>query len=320
MSLCVGIMEHWVRMLIKDLDVDGKAMSSVARAGLSRLIAITEAMEPHQFRTDELAGLADAMAECTELAELSRLMWTAATSTGFENFIIFVIRNGSNGTPRSRVCTSCNADWIARYQEMNYHLTDPVMAAAREGSGYFLFSDLHSASPPVAAFWEDAKRHRIGDNGLCFMIDRPDRCRIGVSFLTAKSVDQTRANARLNGYDLMVLANLAVDAFCYMSYGTEGMYEQLSEEELRFLNALATWHRPEEAFDITARFGSNKALQSSIRRKLGAETVFQAIAIASARGYFDDMPFTVSEVTRPFPALGGLDAEVIEKLDPAETE
>ena len=77
---------------------------------------------------------------------------------------------------------------------------------------------------------------------------------------------------------------------------------------------------PRRRFDITARFGSNKALQSSIRRKLGAETVFQAIAIASARGYFDDMPFTVSEVTRPFPALGGLDAEVIEKLDPAETD
>lgn len=309
-------MQHWARVLVEELDVAGQNLSETARRALKRMTNVVETSEVHQFRTDELAEIGERIAEVMELEELSRLMWRAATSTGFENFIIFVIRNGANGTPRSRVCTSCNMDWIQRYQEMNYQFVDPVMAAARGNADHFLFSELEDLSPPVRAFWDDADMHRIGRNGMCLTFERQDRSRIGVSFLTAKTAEQTRENARLNGYDLMVLASLAVDAFCYIAYGAHQVEDRLTEEELRFLHALASWQSPEEAFKITARYGSNKALQASIRRKLEAETVFQAIAIASARGYFDDLPFNVSEVTRPFPTLAGLDDDVLESLEP----
>lgn len=311
-------MQHWARVLVEELDGGGKSLSDTARMALRRMTNVVETLDVHQFRTDELAEIAEAIAEVLELEELSRLMWRAATSSGFENFIIFVIQNGANGAPKSRVCTSCNVDWLTRYQQMSYQFVDPVMAAARTRSGHFLFSELDDHSPPVKAFWDDAEDHRIGRNGLCLTFDRPDRARIGVSFLTGKSVGQTQQAMRLNGYDLMVLASLAVDAFCYISYGTHLAEDRLTEEELRFLHTLASWHSPEEAFKITARYGSNKALQASIRRKLEAETVFQAIAIASARGYFDDLPYNTNEVTRPFPTLEGLDDGVLGSLEPPE--
>ena len=241
------------------------------------------------------------------------------TGTGLSAItVIFVIRNGANGTPRSRVCTSCNMDWIHRYLEMNYQFVDPVMAAARGPADHFLFSDLEDSSPPVQSFWEDAEAHRIGRNGMCLSFEGSDRARIGVSYLTAKNAAQTRSNALLNGYDLMVLASLAVEAFCYISFGAKQGEDRLTEEELRFLHTLAFWHNPEEAFKITARYGSNKTLQASIRRKLKAETMSQAIAIASARGYFDDLPYNATEVTRPYPSLSGLDDDMLKQLYASE--
>ncbi|MEM9319323.1 MAG: autoinducer binding domain-containing protein [Pseudomonadota bacterium] len=308
-------MNHWARVVLEELDGTDPKVTGTAREGLRRMARIVERLDVHQFRTDELADLADALAECVDLEDLARIMWTATTSCGFENFIVFVIRNGSNGTPRSRVCTSCNETWIRRYERMNYQFVDPAMAAARGRDGHFLFSDLEDSAPPVKAFWDDAEAHRIGRNGICYTFDRPDRSRIGVSFLTAKSVSQCQKNVRLNGHDLMVLASLAVDAFSYLSYGPNHGEELLTEEELRFLHTLTSWRNPEDAFKITAGFGSNKALQSSIRRKLGAESVFQAIAIASARGYFDDLPYDVNEVTRPFPELSGLDETLLKQLN-----
>lgn len=311
-------MEHWARVLVDDADVVGPGVSEEKRKALRRMARIVEAQEVHHFRTDELAAIADDVAECTDLEELAQLMWKAATSTGFENFIIFVIRNGSNGTPRSRVCTSCNMEWAERYQKMQYQYVDPVMARARSMPEPFLFSELDASAPSVEAFWQDAVDHRIGRNGVCMTFQRPDRALVGVSYLTAKTVDQTRENTRISGHDLHVLAELAVDAFSFLSFGAGQSDDRLTEAELRFLHMLASWQNPEEAFQITAQYGSNKSLQASIRRKLQAETVFQAIAIASARGYFDDLPYDATEVTRPFPALGGLESGTLDSLDPTE--
>jgi hypothetical protein len=304
-------MDHWVRVLLQDVLFDQSGTPDHIRKGLSRATRIIEEMEPYQFRTDEFDEIADALSECTELPDLSRLMWTATTSAGFQNFIIFVLKNGANGPLQSRVCTSCNSDWLDRYQSQRYQFIDPVMAAASRADGVFEFADLESRSAVIAGFWADAEAHRIGRNGLCIARTRPDGTRIGVSFLTSKAETQARGLVRLNGSDLVMIADLAADAFCYASYGLAVEAEALSPEELRFLYVLATRKDPQEAFEIVPLYGSNKSLQASIRRKLGVETVFQAVSRAAARGYFDEVPYEASEVTRPFPSLVGLDAATL---------
>ena len=311
-------MEHWVRVMLQHVLFDHGGTPDHVRKGLARAARIIEEMEPYQFRTDTFDAIADALSDCTDLSELSKLMWKASTEAGFENFIIFVLKNGANGALQSRVCTSCNADWVTRYQAQRYQFIDPVMAAASRADGVFEFADLDSRSAVIGSFWADAEAHRIGRNGLCIARTRPDGVRIGVSFLTSKTEAQARALVRLNGSDLMAIADLAVDAFCYASYGLTGEPEALSPEELRFLYLLATRENLQEAFEVLPLYGSNKSLQASIRRKLGVETVFQAVSRAAARGYFDDIPYDASEVTRPFPSLVGLDPATLAFAEPED--
>lgn len=300
-------MDHWVRVLMQDVLFDRTGTPEHIRIGLARVARIVESMEPYQFRTDTLDKIADELSVCTELSDLSKLMWDASVSAGFEDYIIFVLKSGSKGVMQSRVCTSCNLDWLVRYQTQGYQYIDPVMVAALSEDGIFEFADLGNSSPMVAEFWADAVAHRIGQNGLCIARSRSDGSRVGVSFLTGKTEKQARSLVRLNGTDLVMIADLAIDAFCHASYGLAGEPEQLSIEELRFLYLLATRKNPEEAFRVLPRYGSNKSLQASIRRKLGVETVFQAVSLATARGYLDDVPYESSEVMRPHPALVGLD-------------
>ena len=312
-------MEHWVRVMLQHVLFDHGGTPDHIRKGLARAARIIEEMEPYQFRNDTFDAIADELSECTDLSDLSRLMWKAATEAGFENFIIFVLKNGANGALQSRVCTSCNADWVARYQARRYQFIDPVMAAASRTDGFFEFADLEGRSAVIADFWADAEAHRIGRNGLCIARTRTDGARIGVSFLTAKTEAQSRALVRLNGSDLVAIAELAADAFCYASCGLAGEPEALSPEELRFLYLLATRKDPQEAFGVLPLYGSNKSLQASIRQKLGVETVFQAVSRAAARGYFDEVPYDASEVTRPFPSLVGLDPATLAFAEPDES-
>ena len=105
-------MEHWVRVMLQDVLFVHDNTPDYVHKGLARAARLVEEMEPYQFRTDSFDEIADALSECTDLPDLSRLMWSAATEAGFENFIIFVIKNGADGALQSRVCTSCNADWV----------------------------------------------------------------------------------------------------------------------------------------------------------------------------------------------------------------
>jgi hypothetical protein len=307
-----GDMEHWARAVMEDAVFETEGPVDSTLQDFNRILNWIEASDVHLFRTERIEELADTLSSCSDLEELSRVMWHIATEVGFENYIIFVINSGAYGAAKSRVCTSCNAEWISRYQEKNYQYVDPAMAHARRFDGYFELSQLPSDSPMAEEFWRDAEAHRIGRNGLCFVVRRNGNSRIGVSFLTAKTAEQTHTLARRNGYDLMTLANLAVDAFCYAVFGGDGATnnEELTVEELRFLHMLATSRDPLEALKMPTRYGSINALQASIRRKLRSESVFQAVAIASSRGAFDDLPYDASEVTGPFRELSGLEPDI----------
>ncbi|MFD1158078.1 autoinducer binding domain-containing protein [Roseovarius aestuarii] len=290
---------------------------------MRRIAELIENSGVHTYRTDELCDIGEELSECGNLTELSELMWQAASATGFQNFAIFVIQQGSSGAFRSRICTSFKDSWVARYQEKSYQFIDPVIARSASEDGWFLFSELHSNAPMIESFWEDAENFGVGRNGLCFSISRKDGARIGVSFSTANTKEKVDALVRLNGYDLQFIAHLAVDSFCYTSRGPSLPDDTLSMKELRFLYTLASSPDPTEALEISAGYGSNKALQSSIRRKLNVDTVFQALTIVAAKGWFNQLPFDQTEVSKPFPALAGLGAnepfpiELDECPDPA---
>jgi len=298
-------MVSWMRIVLEDA-MDGKPWpSDPIGAGLRRMLTLLETREAHPFRTPELEQLADDLSECDNLADLSRLALKITHEVGFQNYTIFVLRQGTSGPFRSRVNTSYNPAWVSRYQEKAYQFVDPVVAEAMQRDGWFQFSELDASSQPVQEFWQDAEHHRIGRNGICFACTRPDGSRIGLSLATENTAAKTKALVSLNGFDLELLAQEIISNFCYFSLGEDGESETLSVEELRFLYTLATSASPEDAMKITGGFGSNKTLQSSIRRKLNVSSAFQAIAHATAKGLFDRLPYDAHEVASPFPELAG---------------
>jgi hypothetical protein len=299
-------MNHWVRTILEDACSKEEPIPDHVHAGLKRIVQLIDSADVHAFRTTELEQIADDLSECTSLNELANLMWKTATSTGFQHFAIFVLAQGSSGTFRSRVCTSYSEAWIRRYQEMAYQFVDPVISEATRRNDWFLFSDLDDSVPGQNQFWEDAKEHGIGRNGVCFITVRPDGARIAVVFSTSHSIDKTNHLLSLNGLDLKFLAELAVESFYYSSMGPILPDDILSPHELRFLFTLATSSEPVSALEITSSYGSNISLQASIRQKLNVKTIFQALAIASVRGWFNRLPYDADEVTRSFPRLEGL--------------
>lgn len=298
-------MSHWVKAILEDACDLQRQMPEHVRKGVNRIIEIVEASTEIQFRSKGSEKIADELSTCDHLVEMSQLLWSAATNSGFQNFALFVISQGDARVFPSRYCTSLSKDWMTRYQERSYQYVDPVLHRAKNGDGIFLFSDAKSNAPMVKLFWDDADKHEVGRNGICYATTRPDGARLGLSYFTKNTAEQTRESYRLNGYDLKVISQLAIECFCYLSAGEALEDNVLSTEELRFLHMLATSDHPENALSLNGVFGGNKALQVSVRQKLNVKTVFQAISIASAKRWFDALPYYDEEIVSPFVELSG---------------
>ncbi|WP_458326278.1 autoinducer binding domain-containing protein [Roseobacter sp. A03A-229] len=300
-------MQHWARSVLEELLWANKDVSDRIRADTMRIVGLIEERDVHDFRTHELSEIADHLSVCTDLSDLSYHMWSLTTSLGFQHFAIFVLSQGPGMSFKPRICTSFNQKWIDRYVERRYQYVDPVMAKASKSDGSFLFSEAFSNAPMAVEFWADAKAHRIGQQGVCFAMTRPNGSRIGISFSADATEEKISETVLLNEYDLSFLAQLAADSFCFSAAGPSLPNDTLSVNELRFLQVLANSPDPKEALNVSSSFGSNESLQASIRSKLNVETVFQAIAIAASRGWFDDLPYDSMEILKPFSPLLGLD-------------
>lgn len=296
-------MKHWAHTVLEDAIWESNSIPAHVQKGIARIIELIETSEFHAFRTSELETLSVELSECEDLNTLSEIMWAVATSTGFQNFTIFVLNQGSAGTFKSRVCTSFNEGWIYQYEKNAYQYVDPVICQAMKSNGAFQYSELENSSAVVEDFWQDAERFRIGRNGLCFAFTLSDNTRIGVSLTTQDSAEQVKEKTRLDGYDIQYLANLAAQKFRQISFGSALSDNMLSLEELRFLYVLSSSSTPNDALKISAGYGSNSSLQASIRKKLKVDSVYQAIAIAAAKGWFDQLPYVQDEVLKPFRAL-----------------
>ncbi|WP_299508178.1 autoinducer binding domain-containing protein [uncultured Roseobacter sp.] len=296
-------MQHWARTVFEDLLWTNSEVSQQTRVDAMRVIELIEECKTHRFRTEELQKTANQLLECVEIEALAELMWSVTTSLGFQNYAIFVLNKGAHASLEPRICTSFSNDWIVRYIESEYQYIDPVMMKAGQSDGWFTFAQLDNNSPAVRDFWLDAEKYRIGRNGICFAITQSEGERIGVSFSSQAPQERIEHIVRKNGLDLCILAKLASDAFCFAASGPAIPDDTLTVVELRFLHVLSTSPNPQDALELSSCFGSNDALQASIRSKLGVDTVFQAVAIAASKGWFNLLPYEANEVLRPFEPL-----------------
>lgn len=302
-------MAHWANIILEDALTSNRAIPEHVEDGLKRIAKIVEVSDVVQFRTSEIEGIAEAISECEDLSELSQLLWQATISLGFQNFSLFVIDQGQYGTFPSRLCTSLKSEWLDTYFTKSYQYVDPVSLQASKADNSFLFTELKNSCPLIEEYWLDAEKHQIGRNGFCRSITRPDRSRLGLSFLTSADSEMTESTVRLNYHDLCIISDFGIEAFCHLSSNYVFCDANLTIQELKFLHMIATCPKPEIALLQRPCYGSNKSLQNSIRRKLGVDTLFQAVSIASSKNLFDNLPYYSEEVITPFPDLSGWNLE-----------
>ena len=299
------MINHWALSSLDDLMASDAGLPEELLADFAKMAEVVASMDLYCFRNPKLEAISDELAACDTLDQLAHIMWDAATETGFKHATVFVINQGNVPAFKTRVSTSYPNKWLERYAEREYLFVDPIFERSSQSSEPFLFSDVPTRSPVVEAFWNDAVGHGIGRHGFCCVSNMDTGTRIGVSFGSGNSESVTARNVRTHGSDLRFLAQIAAETFFYLAQTSPDASQSLTVTELRFLHMLVTSDDPEAALAVNPAFGSNSALQASIRKKLGVKTILQAVSKASTNRWFDGLPFDVTDVSRAFNDLGG---------------
>lgn len=284
-------MKHWARHILEDTVFWGRFLTKGTRKEIDRIIGFAEENENHYFRTVELENLADELFECYDFYTLSTFLLRLTIYLGFENYSVFVVNQGNSNFFSKRLCTSYSNEWLARYYEKSYQYVDPVATEASRRDGVFLYSELNRAAPTIVDFWKNAEAFGIGKNGVCYTLTQKDGSRVAVTFSTTKGPKEVDDLLHLNGFDLWFFIQQIVDCFCSLSTGPKVSHDKLSLQELHYMYILASRPNPAEALGIISQSISSNEITDSICHKIGVRTIFQAIAIATAGRWFNDLPF-----------------------------
>lgn len=291
------MVQHWIENWEADIR---RSLPNLSRRMEHDLKTIRDAVAQngsYVFRCPNLGIIADSIAEETELGQLTKLLRDASVAAGFQHATLFVLRQGRSTAFKTRVCTSYPEDWIARYGSQNYQNIDPVMSRAMQASAPFRFDEVWGSSGIEAAFWSDAEAHGIGRNGLTIPVSLPCDAKLAISFSSSNNQEMVGRQCEQHLSDLCVLAELAGEAFGVLGRTRPVQNSALTEEELHFLRILVVSDDPENALAVMPKFGSVRSMQQSIQEKLGVRTILQAVALASLHNWFDDVPFSMADVS-----------------------
>lgn len=308
-------MQHWAQTILEDAFWLTAPPPEHVRNGLERLARLVEGSTHHVFRSKEIEQLADNLAEVEDMEEFAQLLSQLTVETGFQNYMIFIIREAQGMTSKARILTSLKEQWIKKYQAGGYQFIDPVMLRAHSSDGYFDFSETEASGPLVESFWQDAENHNVGRNGICFATTRQSGLRIGLSLYSVSNKEKIHEIKRLHGYDLYHISEIVFDSFSFLSSGPSIPEGVLNTDEIRFLRNLAISSNPSDLLKANARWGSTETMQKSIRLKLGVQSAYQAVAIAASKGWLNSLPYDKNDIISTPRALNG-----IQDFEPVEAE
>ncbi|WP_246665280.1 LuxR family transcriptional regulator [Rhizobium tropici] len=202
---------------------------------------------------------------------------------GFAHATLLVVRAGISPRPYPFFCTTYPSEWTATYLRKNYFEIDPVIAISRTG---FLPVDwyvLRGSSEKGKAFLSDARAFGVGRHGLTV----PVRGANGERSLFSVTSDMSRSNWRRlrdsSICELQVFSQYLHDKAVLISdLRASGAHDVLSRRERECLQLIARGEPPKRiAATLQISEGTVRLYLRLARRKLGARTLYQAIARAS---------------------------------------
>ncbi len=138
--------------------------------------------------------------------------------------------------------------------------------------------------------------------GMAFLIEHQSDLEAVVLLHTHKKSPWSKLQYAAHRQQIYGTAEQLLDALVY--FGSVGFTKEnsLCEDELRFIRLLATADDPKLAKSTKYSFGTAVNLQRSIARKLGVNSLFQAVALCAKRGLIDRQEPRVEEIihTRGF--------------------
>lgn len=254
-------------------------------------------------KNDDLRSPIEELAECDDLEHLNALLWEVTVIAGFKNFSLSLVRPGLGRFFPIRLLTSMKQEWLRTYLDDSLDQCDPFNCHGRASVATKTFSELRESGFGSNRYWRQLDHSGQGAEGICFVNEQGDGTRIVVTFSTTCSEGRLQSLLAKSGDDLEFVAQQASDSFCFSFHGPPIPDNALTRHETAFLAGLAGGMTLEAASLYSNPFGSNRTLQNSIRTKLGVRSVFQAVAIAAAKGWLADATLESGQVLHAHPVL-----------------
>lgn len=301
------MVQHWINAILEEC-VNKDGISDEIWKSISRASRIISESEEYHFRTERAEALFDETQTIGKIQDLSHQLFDAAMHFSFQHGTLFLIRAGSNGGIWThRVCTSLPETWLRHYKENNYQYVDPAILHSISLGHPTLISRNSDDPPLVAKFWDDAERYSIGTTVYCGSHTMRSGAVIGFSFLSRNNEHACKKRIRLDESDIFHISQALAEMFEALSATGNGNVESLSEQELLFLRSALLGRSMNDPIDYGGFKVGPKSVQATISRKLGVDTILQAVAIAASRGWLDEASYSSGEVHTIFANLPNIE-------------
>ncbi|MEB2846650.1 LuxR family transcriptional regulator [Rhizobiales bacterium RZME27] len=236
------------------------------------------------------------MAVNTRLSRSLAILQPVAHSSGFEPALrdiaaiyglkhatCLVVRAGGGTDRYPLFFTTYPRKWADIYLSRSYFEIDPVVDIIRWARLPVDWSRLQKTSPAIVRFFEEARQHDVGLNGMTVPVRGPNGERSLFSVSSAQPAREWARISETHGHDFQILSHYMHDrVMSVVDISMTATVRRLSARERQCLEALASGLLPKQiAATLRISESAVRLYLRSARRKLGATTSYHAVARAS---------------------------------------
>lgn len=263
---------------------------------LGRLLDTLDFETLEVLRSPASEAIADALLEVSTFSDLVELLRRFTAAIEVAHCTVHLVAEVPSSSFTTRALTTYPEDWVTRYVNRRYYLLDPVNRTTATSEAGFFWDTLDVSSPPVRAFYDDARAHGIGPSGYTLPITTERGDRIAVSVSSPDGREGFRERIYHFEQDLLTLGFCITEAFSRLASEDRPTAFTPTEDQLSILRAVAMGVGEAELRARTYSFGSYVTLERSICTLFRTRTVAQAAIVAARVGLLTDSPLTKADI------------------------
>ncbi|RXT36780.1 hypothetical protein B5V03_32415 [Bradyrhizobium betae] len=216
------------------------------------------------------------------LAELAESIREIRDEYGLAHLVYHAVHLPQSSESNPILLLTYDPEWVRRYTTRDYFLIDPVVQQGRRGFLPLDWSDVDHDSLQAQAFFREAARFEVGQNGMTLPVRGPGGERALLS-ITSNVASRDWQRERLNIMrDFQLVAHVVHDQAVRLSQlRGPGLPRQLSARERETLQLAARGFAPKQiAADLHLSPTAVRLYLQGARSKLECATLTQGIAKA----------------------------------------